>query len=455
MTHSLLGATINGYQFLDEIGQGGMATVFRAHQLSMQRDVAIKMLPQDLLHQGNSLERFQQEASIVARLEHRAIVPVHEYGEHQGMPYLVMRYMDGGSVDDLLIDGPIPPENALAILEQIAPALDYAHREGVLHRDLKPSNILLDANGDAYITDFGIARILGGATKQLTTSGVVGTPAYMSPEQAQGKELDRRSDLYALGVVVFEMLTGRRPFEADTPYNVAVKHVTEPPPSPCKINPLLPVTVERVLLKALEKSCDRRYNSACEMVAALRQALDDAKADASATEPSLQHALQAALAQRAQAPPAPVSPPANLQLMPVYQPARSAAHPATPSAIRRRKRTSRFSDRVAWMTLGLLLMGGVVAAGLILGYYYLMGTGNTPTDAPASPDLAATAVFKLTATRAAIDAAQDASDSTGSSELVPITPEPAQTSLPTNTPRAQALEIPSINALNNARGPLP
>src|SRR5690554_3220387 len=138
MTHSLLGATINGYQFLDEIGQGGMATVFRAHQLSMQRDVAIKMLPQDLLHQGNSLERFQQEASIVARLEHRAIVPVHEYGEHQGMPYLVMRYMDGGSVDDLLIDGPIPPENALAILEQIAPALDYRSEEHTSELQSRP-----------------------------------------------------------------------------------------------------------------------------------------------------------------------------------------------------------------------------------------------------------------------------------------------------------------------------
>lgn len=454
MTPSLLGATINGYQFLDEIGQGGMATVYRAHQLSMHRDVAIKMLPQDLLYQGNSRERFQQEANIVARLEHRAIVPVHEYGEHQGMPYLVMRYMDGGSVDDLLIDGPIPPENALAILEQIAPALDYAHREGVLHRDLKPSNILLDANGDAYITDFGIARILGSATKQLTTSGIVGTPAYMSPEQAQGKELDWRSDLYALGVVVFEMLTGRRPFEADTPYNVAVKHVTEPPPSPCAINPLLPVTVERVVLKALEKACDRRYTSACEMAAALRQALEHGQADASATEPSLQHALREALAQREQAPAAPVSPPANLQLMPVYQPSRAIAPPVAPSGTRRRKRAGRSSDQVTWLTLLLLLMGGLVAAGLMVGYYYLMGSDNSSADALSTPDLAATAVFKLTATRAAIDAALDAPDSGETFRFVPeISLEP--TPLPTNTPRAGPVELPSIDAFHNARAPLP
>ena len=448
MTQSLLGATINGYQFLDEIGQGGMATVYRAHQLSMHRDVAIKMLPQDLLYQGNSRERFQQEANIVARLEHRAIVPVHEYGEHQGMPYLVMRYMDGGSVDDLLIDGPIPPENALAILEQIAPALDYAHREGVLHRDLKPSNILLDANGDAYITGFGRARILGSATKQRPPSGIVARPAYMSPEQAQGKELDWRSDLYALGVVIFEMLTGRRPFEADTPYNVAVKHVTELPPSPCAINPLLPVTVERVVLKALEKACDRRYTSACEMAAALRQALEHGQADASATEPSLQHAL------REQAPAAPVSPPANLQLMPVYQPSRAIAPPAAPSAIRRRKRAGRSSDRVTWLTLLLLLMGGLVAAGLMVGYYYLMGSDNSSAGALSTPDLAATAVFKLTATRAAIDAALDAPDSRETFRFVPeISLQP--TPLSTNTPRAGPVELPSIDAFHNARAPLP
>src|SRR5690606_35357047 len=231
------------------------------------------------------------------------------------------------SVDDLLIDGPIPPERALQILEQIAPALDYAHREGVLHRDLKPSNILLDANGDAYITDFGIARIISGATKQLTTSGVVGTPAYMSPEQAQGKPLDARSDLYALGVVVFEMLTGRRPFEADTPYNVAVKHVTEPPPAPRTINPLLPVLVDRVLLKALEKPCERRYSSASSLVAALRQAIEEGKASASATEPSPPPLLREITAPRAQALPASIAPPANLQLMPAYEPSRSLAQP--------------------------------------------------------------------------------------------------------------------------------
>jgi len=454
MTRSLLGATIDGYHILDEIGQGGMATVYRAHQLSMNRDVAIKMLPEQLLHQGNSLERFQQEASIVARLEHRAIVPVHQYGEHQGMPYLVMRYMDGGSVDDLLIDGPIAPEHALSILQQIAPALDYAHREGVLHRDLKPSNILLDANGDAYITDFGIARILGSTAKQLTTSGVVGTPSYMSPEQAQGKELDWRSDLYALGVVVFAMLTGQRPFDGDTPYSIAVKHVTERPPSPCQINPLLPISVERVLLKALEKQCERRYASARELVDALRQALEDARADARATEPSLPQTLREALIRREQAHPAPVSPPAQIQFVPAYQPSRSIAHPVPLAPVRRRKRPSRVSDRVTWATLLLLLVGGIVAASLIMAYYYLMGSEAPSGSAPPSPDLAATAIFKLTATRAAIDAAlSGASNAAEEIEAFGTPGTPAGPGfLPTNTPRAGAPDGASEAPLNSLSG---
>lgn len=199
MAYSLIGVTISGCEIREEVGRGGMATVYRAQQISMDRYVAVKVLPPEFVHQTASLDRFKQEASIVARLEHRAIVPVHDYGEYEGIPYIVMRYMDGGSVEDLLAEGPLAPEQVLQILQQIAPALDYAHREGVLHRDLKPSNILLDANGDAFITDFGIARILGANKKPLTTSGVVGTPSYMSPEQAQGHELDGRSDVYALG----------------------------------------------------------------------------------------------------------------------------------------------------------------------------------------------------------------------------------------------------------------
>ncbi len=304
MDDKLIGKIIGGYQIVEEIGQGGMATVYRAHQISMNRDVAIKILPLQFLHHTASLDRFKQEASIVARLEHRAIVPVHDYGEHEGIPYIVMRYMDGGSVDDLLAKSPVPPGQTLQIIQQIAPALDYAHREGVLHRDLKPSNILLDANEDAYITDFGIARILGTPSNRLTTSGVVGTPSYMSPEQAQGHELDGRSDVYALGVVLFEMLTGARPFEGETPYSVAVKHVTEAPPSICGVNPRLPRSFDPVLYKALAKNREVRFQTANELAQALQAALESRPITPISTEgliqtePSLNKALQEEAARR-------------------------------------------------------------------------------------------------------------------------------------------------------------
>jgi serine/threonine protein kinase len=451
MTDISIGTLIGGYQILEEVGQGGMATVYRAHQISMNRDVAIKVLPPQFLHHSASLDRFKQEASIVARLEHRAIVPVHDYGEYEGIPYIVMRYMDGGSVDDLLARGPVPPDRTLQILEQIAPALDYAHRENVLHRDLKPSNILLDTNGDAYLTDFGIARILSSNTKPLTTSGVVGTPSYMSPEQAQGHDLDGRSDLYALGVVLFEMLTGVRPFEGETPYSVAVKHVTEPPPSACDINPDLPHSGEVVLFKALEKKRELRYDTAAELADALRKAIEQQplasdSVSMTQTEPSLTEKLKAEEAWRQtvskrippqQPAPAPVpaadvrQPPPNIQVMPRYVPAVSRSYTGPLVRPRRRQRSSGQPSWMTWAAIALLV-GGLLLAVVVGGGYYLMNGGSPPTSGQV--DYNATAVFKLTATKEAILQALD--QPTGN--LTPSLSEPAltPTTVPTNTPRA-------------------
>ena len=207
---NLIGKTINGYQVESVIGRGGMAAVYRAQQVSMGRTVALKVLPQQYLDDDTYIQRFQREVAIISRLEHRNIVPVYDYGEYEGQPYIVMRHMSSSSVDNLLKNGPLSVEKVLEIIQQIAPALDYAHAKSVLHRDLKPSNILLDDEGAAYLTDFGIARVLGeGAGSPIPPQGVVGTPAYMSPEQGQGRPLDGRSDVYALGVVLFELLTGR------------------------------------------------------------------------------------------------------------------------------------------------------------------------------------------------------------------------------------------------------
>jgi serine/threonine protein kinase len=432
MTDTLIGATIGGYQILEEVGEGGMATVYRAHQLSMDRDVAFKVLSPQLLHESASLDRFKQEASIVARLEHRAIVPVHDYGEYEGMPYIVMRYMDGGSVDEMLVDGPLPPEQTLTILQQIAPALDYANREGVLHRDLKPSNILLDANGDAYLTDFGIARILGVNPKPLTTSGVVGTPSYMSPEQAQGHDLDGRSDVYALGVVLFEMLTGVRPFEGETPYSVAVKHVTEPVPSACAINPALTPAVELVLIKALAKNRDLRYRSATELAAALLEALEQPEQDLSETEPSLNEALRSEMSQAASSPPLVPPPPESqtlpplqrtspdIQVMPAYVP--PVSRPYTPAPLSQPRRRPKKRGLAAWPTWAamVLVIGGLLLAAGLVGGYYLLNSGRSSDNTITYEDYNATAIFKLTATRQAIE-----SGTARSTATIP----------PTNTPR--------------------
>lgn len=285
MTDELIGTRIGGYEILDLIGRGGMAAVYRAQQVSMNRVVALKVLPRHLLDDATYLQRFHREVRIIAQLEHRNICPVHDYGEEDGQPYIVMRYMAGGSVDDRLREGPLPIELIVRIVAQVAPALDYAHAHHVLHRDLKPSNILLDDDDGAYLTDFGIARILGETSSTLTTQGVVGTPSYMSPEQAQGLPLDARSDIYSLGVTLFEMATGRRPFESETPYGVAVMHVTTPPPSPRSFNPNLPAAVENVILTALSKNRDSRYADAAALAAALQRAVDHATLNIHDTQP--------------------------------------------------------------------------------------------------------------------------------------------------------------------------
>jgi serine/threonine protein kinase len=449
MDDKLIGKTIGGYHIVEEIGQGGMATVFRAHQISMNRDVAIKILPLQFLHHAASLDRFKQEASIVARLEHRAIVPVHDYGEHEGVPYIVMRYMDGGSVDDLLAKSPIPPGQTLQIIQQIAPALDYAHREGVLHRDLKPSNILLDANEDAYITDFGIARILGTPSNRLTTSGVVGTPSYMSPEQAQGHELDGRSDVYALGVVLFEMLTGTRPFEGETPYSVAVKHVTEAPPSICGVNPRLPHALDPVLYKALAKNREVRFQTASELAQALQSALEVRPITPLSTEgliqtePSLNKALQEEAARRrvdtsrallaSPVMDARVMPP-DSQAMPVYvsPPPMSQGYTGPWYRPHPRPKGPRWTT---WATVGLLVVGLLVAFAIGAAYYMINSADGGPGSSPVE-DYDATAIFKLTATKQAILGTTEPLEPPATLPILQPTLTP--TIPPTNTVRAES-----------------
>ncbi len=258
---------IGRYKIIREVGRGGMATVYLAHDPRFQRDVAVKVLPRQFTHEPRFLERFEREAQTIAALEHPAIVPVYDFGEFEDTPFLVMRYMAGGSLRPRLADGAMPLNEIARILERLAPALDKAHARGVIHRDLKLDNVLFDDDRLPYLADFGIAR-LAEATQTMT---IVGTPAYMSPEQVQGdQKLDGRSDIYALGVMLFEMLTGSRPYKADTPTKQMLKHILEPIPNIMELNPTLPPGTQDVINRAMAKDREARYATAAELATAVK-----------------------------------------------------------------------------------------------------------------------------------------------------------------------------------------
>lgn len=272
----MIGERIGEYDIIELIGEGGMATVYKARQPSVERLVAIKLLPRQLSEDPSFIRRFQHEARVIAHLEHRSILPIYAYGEQDGMPYIVMRLLEAGSLRRRLFQGQLDLPTTARVVEQVGEALDYAHSQGVIHRDLKPSNILLDENENAYLTDFGIAKMLGASSTQITGEGVVGTPTYMSPEQCQGKSATPASDIYALGAILFELVTGEPPFVADTPLAVMYMQVKEPVPSVQSIDPNLPALVDRVILKAMAKNPKARFSSGAALAAAFRRAIGPA-----------------------------------------------------------------------------------------------------------------------------------------------------------------------------------
>ena len=269
---SLTGRVFSYYHILDRIGQGGMGTVYRALDRKAGREVAIKFISPAIAQQEVFLNRFRREVKAVARLHHPHIVPVLDYGEQHGYAYLVMPLLEVGTLLDRLKGGPISLELGARVMDQVAGALAHAHRHGIIHRDVKPSNILLDQQDNARLSDFGLARFHD-ATASLTGSGLVGTPAYMAPEQARGGPVDARADQYALGVVLFYLATGSLPFSAATPMEYLLKHVNEPFPAARARNPRVPESVERVILKATAKIPDDRFASTSEMNHALQAAI--------------------------------------------------------------------------------------------------------------------------------------------------------------------------------------
>ncbi len=407
----MIGETLGRYQIIEHLGHGGMAEVYKAYQPNLDRYVAVKVLHPFLATEENFLTRFEREAKAVAALRHPNIIQVYdfEYDAERRCYYMVMEFIDGPSLkvrlQELEARGErMPLEEAVRIVVAVGEALDYAHRRGMVHRDVKPANIMFTSDNQVILTDFGIAKIVN--VTGLTASGaMVGTPAYISPEQGMGEAGDERSDIYSLGVVFYQLLTGKLPFDADTPMGIVLKHINEPLPSPRSLRPDLPPGLEQVLLRALAKDPDRRYQTAAHFVADLRRVL----AGEVITPFPFQPATAAPSDQTVPAYPTP----SGLETIPSWG--------TPPPPPRRRK---------AWLRplLIALLFLSLLGGGWLLAYTgrldALLGSLVSPTP-PASTPTPDLAVTQLAATLAAFQATIGAPTST---------PTPSPTPTPTLTP---------------------
>ena len=392
----LIGQRLGPYRLDAVVGRGGMATVYRARQASFDRDVAIKVMDAALSQNDEFLARFEREAQVIARLEHLHILPVIDFGRDGGHVYLVMRLIEGGTLSARLGNGMLSLAQIDRLTAQIASALDYAHQRGIVHRDLKPDNVLLDDADNAYLTDFGIAKMLASTTGNLslTAAGnLLGTPAYMAPEQWRSEPVDARTDIYALGVILYQMLLGILPFNADTPFGMMFQHVDANPPPPCALNPALPVACERVVLRALAKQPAARYPDVQGLASDLHRAVAGLPPD------RLQAALPRVSAEALgdvtmPAPPAPARPAAPppqapLRAGPDITPPPVIAAPP-PAAPRRGRRTGRLAAALALLALGSAVLVGSILLPRLMdedpgppAVVAGPGAGYTPTASPA------------------------------------------------------------------------
>jgi eukaryotic-like serine/threonine-protein kinase len=271
--NSLIGKSLGQFRIVEQIGVGGMASVFKAYQPTLDRYVAIKVLPAYHARDPIFVKRFTQEARSVAKLAHPNIVQIHDFGEQDNITYIVMEYVESGTLKDRLKERPLTVPEAVDFVIQAAEGLGCAHSHGIIHRDVKPANMLLRKDGHLLLSDFGIAKILEG-TVNLTRVGTgIGTPQYMSPEQGTGQPVDRRSDIYSLGIVLYHSLTGRVPFTADSPLSITVKHLNDPIPVENLRVKGVPQPIEQVLLKMTAKAPEDRYQTTDELIEALTRAL--------------------------------------------------------------------------------------------------------------------------------------------------------------------------------------
>lgn len=274
--------TLGKFQLLEELGRGGMGVVYKARQTDLQRIVAVKMILSSHLATAEEVRRFQTEARAAACVRHRNIVGIHEIGEQDGRHYFVMDFVEGKSLATRLTRGTLPPEDAAKLLIQIAQAVEHLHSQGVIHRDLKPSNILIDEHGEPFVTDFGLAKVFDSDGGQTRSGTIVGTPSYMSPEQASGRnsQISPRSDVYSLGAMLYEMLTGRPPFREDTVLDTLVQVLEGEPTLPSRLNAKVPRDLELICLRCLDKDPAKRYPSAATLAIDLGRYLNGESVEA-------------------------------------------------------------------------------------------------------------------------------------------------------------------------------
>ncbi len=431
---SLVGKTLGKYRILARLGRGGMAEVYKAYQPSLDRYVAIKVLHSHLAEDEDFVGRFEREASAVARLRHPNIVQVHDFDHVGDLYYMVMEFIEGPTLRTELRERSLPgkrftlPEIA-RIFGALGSAIDYAHEQGMVHHDLKPANIMLTTQGQVVLTDFGTAKIVGGSTQTLT-GAVYGTPTYMSPEQGQGRRGDERSDIYSLGIILFEMVTGRVPYDDDTPYTIIIRHINDPMPLPSSLNPDLPPEVDQVVLKATAKSPDDRYQTGHQLARALYDAvgLSDEQTLVSAPVKPLAEAPRPPLMDsEAEFPP--------------YVPTEAVETPSLDSTTAQKP-----SGSLPW--LGTPLIAAMVALLLLIGLAgaFVLGQSSRQRGVEATQSaLMATAGAAQTATAQALAAAPTPTPTP--SPLPTDTPSPTGTFTPTSTetpsPTSTPTPIPS------------
>lgn len=444
---------IGRYEIKSELGRGGMATVYLAYDPVLERDVALKLLPNYFAHDPEFSARFEREAKTVAALEHGSIVSMYDYGEDGEWPYFVMRLMKGNSLKDRIADGPMSLEAAAEIVSRVAGALDKAHSKDIVHRDLKPGNIMFDEDGAAYLGDFGIVKLAESSESYTRTGNTLGTPAYMSPEQADGSpDIDGRSDIYSLGIILYEMLAGTAPFTHESMPRLLIMHLTSPIPNVLEARADLPAGIQAVIEKAMAKERDARYATAKEMAEAVWDVVNGT-AVATAPEPAPAATRAAPIIELEPEPAAKVESTAQPQTAPstaaestAPPPPKSTPPPATKATPTQPTEAKSGRKIPMWV---FAVVGVVIVA--CIGIFALSG-GDDPSDDTAAPVVADVRSEEVVADVVPTEPAATAAEPTAEPvvEALPPTEKPE----PTDVPITEPTDVPVVEVIEPTDEPI-